>query len=219
MKTYTIKLNHNILSPNIDWTGNIWKNTEHLEIDNYRPEGSDHHPKTSVKLCYNYNGIFSIYKVEDKYIRAVHNDFQGDVYKDSCVEFFVKPKDDKGYFNFEFNCIGNIIAGHKKGIVDGKKETCRFTKNEIDLIKVKTSLSGIIENEIKEPLTWYLSFFIPFSLFEKHIGNLKKISESSWKANFYKCGDKTSHPHWVSWSPVSELNFHLPECFGKIIFE
>ena len=36
---------------------------------------------------------------------------------------------------------------------------------------------------------------------------------------FFKCGDKTSHPHWASWNPVDELNFHLPRCFSEIIFE
>ncbi|MEW6117215.1 MAG: carbohydrate-binding family 9-like protein, partial [Nitrospirota bacterium] len=40
-----------------------------------------------------------------------------------------------------------------------------------------------------------------------------------WRANFYKCGDATSHPHWASWAPVEALNFHLPHCFGTICFE
>jgi hypothetical protein len=39
-----------------------------------------------------------------------------------------------------------------------------------------------------------------------------------WRANFYKCGDDTSHPHWAAWSPVDELNFHLPRCFGRLGF-
>jgi len=34
------------------------------------------------------------------------------VYKDSCVEFFVKPKPDKGYFNFEFIAVGTLLCSY-----------------------------------------------------------------------------------------------------------
>ncbi|MCD6337129.1 MAG: hypothetical protein J7M01_02720, partial [Candidatus Marinimicrobia bacterium] len=36
--------------------------------------------------------------------------------------------------------------------------------------------------------------------------------------NLYKCGDKTSHPHWASWSPIDKLNFHQPKHFGEFVF-
>jgi hypothetical protein len=39
-----------------------------------------------------------------------------------------------------------------------------------------------------------------------------------WRANFYKCGHDTSHPHRGAWSPVDELNYHLPRCFGRLGF-
>ena len=38
------------------------------------------------------------------------------------------------------------------------------------------------------------------------------------RANVYKCGDRTSHPHWMSWNPVRTLNFHAPDEFGQLIF-
>ncbi|MBF0230732.1 MAG: hypothetical protein HQK63_14285 [Desulfamplus sp.] len=42
-----------------------------------------------------------------------------------------------------------------------------------------------------------------------------------WRANFYKCADKTSHPHWLTWSPVDfpKPNFHIHESFGILKFE
>jgi hypothetical protein len=48
---------------------------------------------------------------------------------------------------------------------------------------------------------------------------LGKIGGQSWRGNFFKCAEEISHPHWASWSPVDELNFHLPRCFGTIHFE
>ena len=41
----------------------------------------------------------------------------------------------------------------------------------------------------------------------------------SLRANFYKCGDKTAHPHYLSWSPIhtEKPDFHRPEFFGELI--
>lgn len=35
------------------------------------------------------------------------------------------------------------------------------------------------------------------------------------------CADNTSHPHWLTWSPVDypKPNFHLPQSFGFLEFE
>jgi len=43
----------------------------------------------------------------------------------------------------------------------------------------------------------------------------------TWRANFYKCADSTSHPHWLTWSPVDHPtpHFHLPAFFGTLEFE
>jgi hypothetical protein len=40
------------------------------------------------------------------------------------------------------------------------------------------------------------------------------------RANFYKCGDGTSVPHYLSWNQVitETPDFHRPEFFGEISF-
>ena len=40
------------------------------------------------------------------------------------------------------------------------------------------------------------------------------------KGNFYKCGAKTAHPHYVSWNAIESTppDFHRPDCFGKLWF-
>ena len=78
-------------------------------------------------------------------------------------------------------------------------------------------MPGIIDPEIKEETVWYLAANIPFAFFEFHTP-LKKINSSIWQGNLYKCGDKTSHPHWAAWNAIDELNFHQPKHFGEFIF-
>ena len=36
--------------------------------------------------------------------------------------------------------------------------------------------------------------------------------------NFYKCGDATEMPHYLSWNPIQteRPDFHRPEFFGEL---
>jgi hypothetical protein len=40
-------------------------------------------------------------------------------------------------------------------------------------------------------------------------------------ANFYKCGDETPEPHFLSWNPIDlpKPNFHVPQFFGQLELE
>jgi len=192
-----------------------------LELAHFRPEGSTHRPKTSVKLLYTAEGIFGIFRVEDRYVRCKHTRYGDPVYKDSCVEFFVKPKADKGYFNFEFNCGGAFLCDYitnPERTPEGFREFVPILEEEGRHIIVHHSLPGVVDPEIRDAITWTLEFFIPIVLLEKYVGEIGDVGGSEWKMNFYKCGDGTSHPHWASWQPVPRLNFHMPECFGIIRF-
>jgi hypothetical protein len=62
-----------------------------------------------------------------------------------------------------------------------------------------------------------LGFKIPIDLFVRRAGCSAELSGQCWYGNFYKCADNTSHPHWLTWYPSSD--FHVPDEFGKLIFE
>jgi hypothetical protein len=49
----------------------------------------------------------------------------------------------------------------------------------------------------------------------------ESLSGKKIKANFYKCGDKTEEPHYLSWSPIDtpEPDFHVPSFFGLLEME
>ncbi len=76
-----------------------------------------------------------------------------------------------------------------------------------------------LPEELPGPVEYRVGFFLPFSLFRRTNHAPVPVKGTVWHANAYKCGDQTSHPHWLSWRPVSRLNFHLPDCFGQLIFD
>ena len=144
------------------------------------------------------------------------------VYRDSCVEFFVQPKQGIGYFNFEFNCGGAMLATQvinpERAPDGGLKEAKRFPEEIWKLVGIESSMPRTIPLEIKEPVTWRLRFYIPFRVMEYFVGPLGKVEGQNWRANFQKCAEENSHPHWASWAPLDRFDFHRVDCFGAIRF-
>ena len=207
---------------NADWLHPAWTAAETLEVKCFRPESGSHRPHTLVRLLHDERGLHGIFLVQDRYVRCVRTEYGSEVWKDACVEFFAEPKSGAGYVNFEFNCGGAFLCSH---VTDPTRTAaglmqCTPVPAEIaHSIQVRSSLPRVVEPEITEPVTWTLQFFIPFALFEPFIGPLGVVAGSTWRGNFFKCAEDNSHPHWASWSPVDELNFHLPRCFGEIHIE
>jgi len=218
--SYLVKKSSNSPEINSDWQKEIWKETNIIQLENYMGEKPVHFPKTKVKLRYDENNIYVIFKVADKYIKAVAKETNGRVWEDSCVEFFFSPGPDteRGYFNLEANCKGVFLL--QSHLNNG--DINEFVSIEdCDKINISHSLKRNAEQEISEPLEWRIEYSIPFSILAKYMKVEQPGKGVSWRANFYKCADKTSYPHWLTWAPVDypSPRFHLPNFFGRLDFE
>jgi hypothetical protein len=223
MKKYTVRRTDVAPALGGDWDGPVWGKAETADLTHFLPKSSDHRPRAQARVLYDDAGIYGMFRVEDRYVRCVNTQFQDQVCRDSCVEFFFNPKPGAGYFNFEFNCGGTFLCYY---ITDPSRrhrgpirQHVKLTEADAELVRIYHSMPSVVDPEITEPTTWFLEFFIPYALLEKYTGTLDVRSGAAWEGNFYKCGDATSHPAWACWSPVNEHNFHLPHCFGKLVFE
>lgn len=204
------------------WDDPAWGAANVVEIQSFRPESSTHRPRTSARYLYSDNGVYGIYKVEDQYVRSIRTEYLSEVWKDSCVEFFVQPRIEKGYFNLEMNAGGAHLCWYIEDPTRDATGLKKFTKVPSELgteIQIRSTFPKVVDPEIKEPTTWELSFFLPRNVLETFVGTLGDFKGQQWRGNFFKCAEDLSHPHWASWSPVDEFNFHLPRCFGTLIFE
>ena len=202
-----------------DWDDPGWKDIESINLNNYMGEKPGHFPLTQVKVAYDDEAIYVKFKVNDRYVKAIYANHQDPVYKDSCVEFFFTPGADvtEGYFNLEMNCIGTMLFHHQK---IPRKNAVAINENDIEKVKVITSLTGVIDPEIDDNVSWQVSYRIPFSILKEYHKFNNPGPGTVWKANFYKCGDDLSHPHWLTWAPIDnpKPDFHRPEFFGELIF-
>ena len=210
-------------APTANWDGPTWAAAETLNVDHFRWEDSGHHPKTRARLAYDEKYLAVMYRVEDRYVRAVAEKFQDSVCTDSCVEFFVAPVPDlNAYFNFEVNCGGTMLVRRMASAteVEEGKENIPLTEKDRDTIPMATSLPSIVEPELTEPTTWTVEYHLPRGLFEVYFAIDAPKAGTIWRANLYKCGDQTSHPHWGSWAPIGteKPSFHEPAYFQPIVF-
>jgi len=176
---------------------------------------------TEARALYTEEGIYLHYRVQDQYVLTTRTEYRGQVWKDACVEFFVQPRPERGYFNFEINSGGTmLLAYHENPDYEGEGPRGGVPWSLAKQVQIYHSLPKIMAPETKDPVTWQIEAFIPFSLFEEYLGPLGDISAQEWRANFYKCAEDNSHPHWAAWSPILEgQTFHAPRFFGVLRFE
>lgn len=170
-------------------------------------------PETTFKIVRSYDSLYLKFYVEELNIRAVNTNDQERVWEDSCVEFFCMLPANDYYTNLEFNCIGTCVATTRKG---KELDVKPFSEQQLKQIDRCSSLDKTAF-EIKNGLShWELTLKIPFALLQIDANNLPDFV----RANFYKCGDNTLNPHYVSWNPIltEQPDFHCPAFFGRLEF-
>lgn len=174
------------------------------------PEFSDK-PNVGFTIAHDLTTIYLKYYVEEKYLRAKNNIVNGPVHEDSCVEFFVSFDEGDNYYNIEFNCIGTGFIAYGSS----KSNRQLLDSTLVNNLKKKS----VIAPKNGKAANWQLTLAIPMSTFIHT--PVKKLKDISCRVNFYKCGDMLPEPHFITWSNIiaEKPNFHLPEYFGRLVFE
>lgn len=151
-----------------------------------------------------------LFEVEEEHLRAVTMEDCGPVWEDSCCEFFVADPAGNGYFNFEMNCVGTLLAAKRQS------QTVFEFLSETQLAEIQrfSSLPHAQIDSVGAGQTYWIAEVIPFSIL-----GLKEAPKSI-RANFYKCGDKCKTPHYLSMAPINTPSpfFHCPEFFQEVKF-
>jgi hypothetical protein len=187
---------------------------DRLQIDTLNWKEFDYKPEVSVAIAYGKDEIYLKYYVREKYFKAEKTLPNEMVCEDSCVEFFVSPGNDGIYYNIEFNAIGTCLLGSGYDRSTSK----RADPEIISGIRRLTSSGTVPFGEKTGWSSWTITLAIPLKVFFRH--DIKDLKGRTFRANFYKCGDKLSVPHYVTWNPVGTENpdYHQPKYFGEMKF-
>jgi len=178
------------------------------------PEEWPFMPVTQVTIHHDAQRLIIHYSVKGDYIRAVALEDQQPVWEDSCVEFFCQVPGEDTYMNFETNCIGTMVASRRRSRTE---DVVLFSPEQMAAIERWSSLGErhIITNMDDQQRDWEVEIRIPWQLI---LGHQLPVFPLTLLANFYKCGDQTRQPHFVSWQPIHtpQPDFHRPEFFSTL---
>ena len=110
------------------------------------------------------------------------------------------------YFNFEINPNGCLCLQFGPSKSDRINLVRQDDPDYFD-IQTHTTEDG-----------WEIYYKIPLRFIQLFYSDYR--FKGILLANLYKCGDKTIHPHYLSWSMIDldYPNFHCPEYFGRMQF-
>lgn len=169
-------------------------------------------PDVAFSVARSRTHIAVLYHVRGLDLRAMAMEDNGPVWEDSCCEFFVSDPEDGTYYNFEMNCIGTLLGAKRKS----RTECTHYPQDMLDRV-IRHSTLARKQRELNGKIFgWSVAFCIPMDLLGLDPDNLPR----SIRANFFKCADRSAHPHFLSWNriEVPAPDFHRPDFFGELIF-
>ena len=165
-----------------------WASAPRVGVDQFHPQSSEHRPRTVVRIMHHQRAIRLRYTVADRFVVSRETENQRQVCEDSCVEFFLQPGPDAGYFNFEFNCCGTMLSHY---IEDCRRTPTGFVRHrplsnaDLAHVGVRPSLPRTVWPECPYPITWQLDVLIRLEAIEPHVGAIGSLSGRAFAANFF----------------------------------
>ena len=173
------------------------------------PETFPYAPFCSGRIARTQDALVVDFRVSGLDLRARNTEDNGRQWEDSCVEVFIEDPSGSSYYNFEINALGKVLA------CTGPQREGRVKRSAEQMESILRIPAIYAPCELEGLHSWRVAVAIPLRL----IGVDPEKLPGKIRANFYKCGDKTAHPHFVSWSPIDtpSPDFHKPEFFGELI--
>lgn len=174
------------------------------EKDSYRP-------LTTVSVAHSADALFVRMQCREPDPRTTVRAWNGRVWTDSAMEFFLEPLPGRGYFNFEMNAAPALLLHF------GPPDTA--ARRPVEWNREEFALRS--RRFVREGADWWeVAVTVPFTMLAYYVPEFRAAAGTVFRANAYKCGDDCVEPHFGCLFPIDPQmiptpSFHRPEYFGE----
>lgn len=190
---------------------------------------------TRVKMLWDKRYLYVYAEMEEPHIWAKLKDHDAVIYQDNDFEVFIDPDNDgRNYSEIEINALNTTWD-----LILDKPYRLGGTANDyFELVELESAvyIDGTLNNPEDIDNYWAVEMAIPLEavLLAKHRQKKFPSDKDIWRVNFSrvewqfdivdgkyirkkKNGKLLPEMNWV-WSPMGEINMHIPELWGYIQF-
>ncbi len=170
--------------------------------------------KTIVKLLRDQTHLYVAYECEDSDLTALLTNRDDPVYKDDCVEIFLKPSDQTdSYIGLEMNARGVLFDYFYP--YPGKND---YAFN-LEGVQLKTKLRGTLNHSADQDQGWSLELAIPWQSLQK-LAPTAPQKNDQWRAQINRWDGTEPQRRLSMWchSGLKRPSPHNPERFGSLKF-
>lgn len=171
--------------------------------------GAEPKQKTDVKMAWNNEFLYLVYRCEDKNIHATMTNYNDQIYWEDVVEVFIDDDSDlKTYLEIEVNPLNTLLHyGCQNDLKGGVLLFARVNK------KIETA---VIRDDLHN--LWSAEIAIPFSEIVT-APNIPPLPGDRWRGNFYRIERPANgEEEFTAWSPTIVRRYHTPAQFGEFVF-
>ena len=214
--SYTVKASSKPIAIDGQLSENIWRTATPITLQFPWEEQTGSKQRTTVKLLRDQQYLYVGYECADTDITATHEKRDDPVYKDDCVEIFLKPSDKTDhYIGLEMNARGVLFDYY---YAYPEKNDYSFNLAGVQL---KTALRGSLNNDNDQDQGWSLEVAIPWQSLNKLAEQLPP-AKTTWRAQINRWdGIEAKGRRLSMWCPsgLKKPNPHNPERFGILTFK
>ncbi len=181
-----------------------WADLPEAKINQF-PWTRDYTPECAARVGWNKQGLHVLMYACEETIRCEETRVGGDVYRDSCLEFFLSPDAASlKYVNIEAN---------PRGVVHMGLGDSRYNRQVFSVIPEGFDIT----HSEHRGAWWAISYTVPASFILEHFG-VTLASGLNMRGNFYSCGDAARiHYGMFKGFDLPEPDYHRPELFADIL--
>ena len=199
---------------NGDYRDKAWINAPEITM-RLSTTGKPAAKTTRVKMGWDDKYIYFVFYCEDEEIYATMTERDDHIFDEEVVEMFIAPHGLKDYFEINVSPINVIFDSH---IFYGKDAV---EKGDVDWNCAGIKTAVVVEGKVNDPSVidkyWMAEVAVPF----ESIGMETPKKGDSIRGNVYRIDHRPKPDEYQAWSPTMRdpAAFHVPNKFGKIIFD